>query len=354
MKRVARLVRRVGRRLLTRTTPPRPAAASTPLAVVEEGEAGVRVEAGLAFVEDVWCAPAFGVVFDKAGQVFASPARAALRFSPDLSSLPAVSRRDGISYCAPPADAPTIPRAAVFADWGALHNYAQFLLAGLPALLAMEERGVLERFPPIAPPLTAWQAELLALAGAPAPVTVEASLARLGHAVFPIAASDEAAAPNPGLKLVRDRLLAAVAPADRRRIYVSRRDTLKAVMVDEAWVEEALEGRGFTIVRPETGSPAELIALFQGAEVVVAPAGTALANVLFCAPGTKIVEIRPPEAPETFVPALARMVGATWFGYQAAGPRQTIEVPLEPRLRPASAFEWRTGEGFLAFVDGVL
>ncbi len=338
MKRVARLVRRVGRKLRTLTpTPQAPLATGVPLTLVE-GTAGA--------VRDVWCAPAFGVVFDDDGGVFASTAREALRYTPDLSRLPHVRRQDGASLFTPPATAPEIARAAVFAGWSGLHNYAHFLLASLPALLAAQAQA-------IAPPLTPWQTELLALIGE-TPIVVDAPLVRLGEAVLPPAGVFPEAIDPLALE-IRERVVAQVeAWADRKRIYLSRRDSLKAVLADEAELETALAARGFVIIRPETLTVRELVGVIRGAEMVVAPSGTALANILFCAPGTKVVEIRPPAAKDAWTRELAALVGLDWRGFEAAGSRETVEVPLEPRLRPASAFTWRAGEAFLAFLDGEL
>jgi capsular polysaccharide biosynthesis protein len=337
VKRVARLVRRVGRRLLTLApTPEALRATGVPLTVVED-EAGP--------VRDVWFAPAFGVVLDNDGRVLASTAREALRYTPDLSRLPHVRRQDGVSLFAPPTTAPEIARGTVFAGWSGLHNYAHFLLASLPALLATTA-------PAIVPPLTRWQADLLALIGE-TPLVVEAPLVRLGEAVLaPKGAFPEAI--DPRVIEIRDRVVTQVeAWADRRRIYLSRRDSLKAVMQDEAELEAALAARGFVIIRPETISVRELVGVVRGAETIVALSGTALANILFCAPGAKVIEIRPPGAAETWTRDLAGLVGVDWCAFDAAGPREMVEVPLDPRLRPASAFAWKADTAaFLAFLDG--
>lgn len=301
----------------------------------------------MAVIHDVWCAPAFGVVFDDDGRVFATTAREALRYTPDLSRLPHVVRRDGAGlFITPPATAPEIARGAVFAGWSGLHNYAHFLLASLPALLAAEA-------PAIVPRLTPWQVDLLALVGE-TPLVVDAPLVRLGEAVLP----PEQGFPDvvdPRVLEIRDWITAQVeAWTDRERIYLSRRDSLKAVMADEAELEAALAARGFVIIRPETLTVRELVGVIQGARIVVAPSGTALANILFCAPGTKVIEIRPPGATDGWTRDLAALAGLDWRGFEAAGDCETIEAPLEPRLRPASAFTWRSGEAFLPFLEEAL
>lgn len=340
MSPITRLVRRVGRKLKSLVPEP-PLPPGLVLTIVENG-----LDQPL---HDAWCAPAFGVVFDAKGRVFAETARPAQRLTPTLDRLPGARREEGETRLALPENAPVIPAATVFMGWGAAHNYAQFLLGALPALAAAD-REALERFPPIAPLLSPWHTDLLTLAGATSPVVIDAPLVRLDEAMF-------LASPTlgPGLDIVRTRVLAAVPAADARRIYVSRQGALKATQETEAWLEEGLAARGFTIVRPETSSVRELVSLFRGAEVVVATSGTILANILFCAPGAKVIEIQPTEPAEPWARDLAAQVGVNWRGFVSGTGIVLPEVPLEPRLRPASAYGWRLDvTAFLAFLDGLI
>lgn len=338
MSPIRRLIRRVGRKLKSLVPEPPPPSGLV-LTIVEEG-----LDEPAA---NVWCSPAFGVVFDAKGRVFADTARQAQRLTPTLDRLPGARREDGETRLVPPKNSPTLPAGTVFMGWGAAHNYAQFLLGALPALTVAAG---LERFPPIAPPLSPWHTDLLTLSGAPSPIVVDAPMVRLEEAMF-------LASPilGPGLDIVRARILEQVAPSTARRLYVSRLGSLKATHETEAWLEEGLAARGFTIVRPETSSVRELVALFAGAEVVVAASGTILANTLFCAPGAKVIEIQPTPPAEPWAEDLAAKVGASWHGFVSGTGVVLPEVPLEPRLRPASAYGWRLDvTAFLAFLDGLL
>ena len=75
------------------------------------------------------------------------------------------------------------------------------------------------------------------------------------------------------------RLLVLRGPGDRRRLL--NRDA----------VIEALEPRGFFTTEMEGWSPDEQAALFGAADVIVAEHGAALANVVFCRPGTRVIEL---------------------------------------------------------------
>lgn len=328
-----------------------------------EGDNGaLRAAVDLVRVKDVWHVPAFGAVFDGQGRVFKRAVHEALYLTPTLAALPSTRREGEVTLFEPPADAPVIPRATVFMAWGGLHNYGHFLIDCLPALWAARQAGALDSHPAVAPPLLPWQAQLLALMlgdDAPMPAVIEAPVARLGEAVYATAMDHFLHDPGPPLDAVRARILAHAAitddPAAPTRIYVSRLGSLKRVLVNEAELEVALEARGFTIVRPEALSVRDQIALFHRAEVVVAPAGAALANVLFCKPGAKVIEIQPSNFIGVWVRSMALLIGVDWRGFFVPSPLSETEVVMEGQLRPASEFSWRLDlPGFLTFLDGAL
>jgi hypothetical protein len=85
---------------------------------------------------------------------------------------------------------------------------------------------------------------------------------------------------------LRDRLREAVAErfdSDRfsSRVYISRADADRRRVVNEPQVREVLGEYGFEPYRLAEMSVAENVALFAGAECVVAPHGAGLTNVLF-------------------------------------------------------------------------
>jgi capsular polysaccharide biosynthesis protein len=76
-----------------------------------------------------------------------------------------------------------------------------------------------------------------------------------------------------------------------RRLYVSRKEASYRRVTNEDQVMKLLEEFDFRIVQLEKLTVAEQIQLFHSAEVIVAPHGAGLANVMFCSPGTKVIEI---------------------------------------------------------------
>jgi capsular polysaccharide biosynthesis protein len=62
-------------------------------------------------------------------------------------------------------------------------------------------------------------------------------------------------------------------------------------MVNEAELIERLRELGFEIVEPQNLTMREQIEMFSSAELVVGPSGSAMFNVVFCEPGTKVIDI---------------------------------------------------------------
>jgi tetratricopeptide (TPR) repeat protein len=78
------------------------------------------------------------------------------------------------------------------------------------------------------------------------------------------------------------------------RIYISREKASYRRIVNDEEVINFLEKFGFRSVKLETMSVAEQAACLAAAKVVVAPHGGGLTNLVFCTPGTKVIEIFSP------------------------------------------------------------
>jgi hypothetical protein len=82
--------------------------------------------------------------------------------------------------------------------------------------------------------------------------------------------------------------------ATDRRIYVSRRDSARRRLVNEAELETRLAGLGFESIIAGEFSPQDQIAAFRDAAMIVAPHGAALTNVLFMTEGASLLELKSP------------------------------------------------------------
>ncbi|MDF0554112.1 tetratricopeptide repeat protein [Kamptonema sp. UHCC 0994] len=79
-----------------------------------------------------------------------------------------------------------------------------------------------------------------------------------------------------------------------KRIYISRELASYRRFINEEEVLNFLDKWGFESVKLETMSVAEQAYCLANAEVVVAPHGAGLTNIVFCRPGTKVIEIFSP------------------------------------------------------------
>lgn len=126
-----------------------------------------------------------------------------------------------------------------------------------------------------------------------------------------------------------------------RKIYVSRANASRRFITNEPEVKSALESAGFVTVFLEDLSFEDQVSLFAQAEIVVGSHGSGLANLVFCRPGTKIVEIFPPNRIRFHFRNISRWVGLDYIALMGDSPkrffglrtnRYDITVDL-PRLR---------------------
>jgi capsular polysaccharide biosynthesis protein len=96
---------------------------------------------------------------------------------------------------------------------------------------------------------------------------------------------------HPAIRLLRDRLIGVGTATGPSRLYVSRGG--RRVVTNEDQVVATLASYGFEVVEDRQRPVEEQIGLFKHASVVVAPHGAALANLLWCRPGTLVIELLP-------------------------------------------------------------
>lgn len=309
----------------------------------------------LCVVGETWWFPRFGGMIGTDGALYNATVGEARHGSGDLSAIPGLG--DNASRFTPPESAPVLESGAVFLPWGATFNYGHFVIDALPSLLALEQVGLLDALPIVAPKLSPWQRDLIALAFPDRAVTeVDAPVVRLRQAAFATSMDHFLHHPNGLLAdLARRVLERAPAGEGRRRVYLSRRGQSMRVMVGEAAFERALAARGFTVVRPETLGAAEQVALMRDAEVVVGASGAALANAVFLSRGARVVEIQPLNFTSQWVRAACRQVGVDWRGYVCASPCPARQAPLTARLRRGFKFAFKPAlDDLLSFVDAAL
>ncbi|TNJ62589.1 glycosyltransferase family 61 protein [Paenibacillus hemerocallicola] len=104
--------------------------------------------------------------------------------------------------------------------------------------------------------------------------------------------------PRWATNFVRSELFKIVKPSPyggHERIYISRREAKHRRVLNESEVLHVMATYGFREVKLEEMTVADQVRLFHSANMVVAPHGASLTNIMFCRTGTQVVDIFPPE-----------------------------------------------------------
>ena len=185
---------------------------------------------------------------------------------------------------------------------GNLHNYYHWVVEGLlPLDIVTQTFGAGSNLKIAIPKSVAINAVLdhrqtlrdLDLTGYEA-VEIDAALIRVREAIW-IESDLVQHMPAPYLKDFQRRISArhgAQRGQRNRRLLVARKGPTRRIQnLDE--VQAFLSRYDFETVYLEGMSMPEQILLFQSARFVISPHGAALANLLFCEPGTKVIELIP-------------------------------------------------------------
>ncbi len=114
-----------------------------------------------------------------------------------------------------------------------------------------------------------------------------------------------------------------------RRLYISRSLASYRRVLNENEVIKYLRLRGFEEITFERLSVQQQAATMAVAEVVVAPHGAGLSNLVFCAPGTKVIEIFSPELVIGFFWKLSNQLGLDYYYFLGKGRPATRESDYE-------------------------
>jgi len=178
-----------------------------------------------------------------------------------------------------------------------VNNYYHWLIEYRPAVLRALAFVASAGLPPAglvgAADLPSWARESLPMASLPLHVTrtdvVEAgSLVLTGMRGF-LATAPSDVRLSQAVSALAPRSPGADTPSVGQRVVISRRRSSRYT-VAEATLEQLLAERGFTVVVTEDLTLRGQVDLFAGATVVVGAHGAGLANALWMAPGTAIVE----------------------------------------------------------------
>jgi capsular polysaccharide biosynthesis protein len=110
---------------------------------------------------------------------------------------------------------------------------------------------------------------------------------------------------------------------------VSREGESRRRVTNEAEVIDLVCGFGFEVVRPGEMTVGAQADLFSQADMVIGPHGGGLTNMMFCAPGTTIIELISPVFQVLCYWTLASSAGLHYELHFGLGPRASKET--QPR-----------------------
>ena len=116
-------------------------------------------------------------------------------------------------------------------------------------------------------------------------------------------------------EFLRSRFLKELStrPKLPKRIYIARTNVNHRWVENQYEVEGFLSSMGFETIGLESLAVTEQAQLFANAEVIVAPHGAGLTNLVFSRPGTTVIEIFTPRYINACYWALSNLVSARYF-----------------------------------------
>ena len=189
--------------------------------------------------------------------------------------------------------------AALLAARGTGRNYYHFLIDAIPRVGLLEQA-----FPEIVPDVwiadrrSRYQRTLLAMVGVDEDRVVEPKpgfAIRARRLLVPSLPDADMLVSPATTAWLNEHLPAKVTSDLPTHVYITRGDTPNSRrFVHEAELLDRLSKRGFVRIDPGQLSVQEQIDHFAAARVVIAPHGAALANLVFCRPGVRVLEMFAP------------------------------------------------------------
>lgn len=211
------------------------------------------------------------------------------------------------------------------------HNYGHFLYDGLAAALhhrlLLGRRAVL-----VGRTLLGWQAEILEALGLLDGYVPLDRPTRFRKLVTSTMVSRTVSYPNRFVRAVFDRLRFHVGggSAKGRRLFLTRDEPgNRRIMANRSEIEAIAADFGFEVIAPATMAVADQVRCFAGADCVIGESGAGLANLGFCDPGTRILELQPDCFSDGWTRAACHLLGLKWHVFFAES-RQPTALPAGP------------------------
>lgn len=177
-------------------------------------------------------------------------------------------------------------------------SYFHWVTEMLPRVAVLMEAGIECSAVIVRGKMKRWQSESLAMLGADSARFVQADgfipVRRLLVPSFPrvLAEGCGFSVPSPwSLAAMRKRICVGSMKSERANVWITRRKASGRRILNEDEIAPLLKKINFRMAVLEDMTFAEQVSLFRHARVVVGPHGAGLANIVFCQPGTKVIEV---------------------------------------------------------------
>ncbi|MFO1515051.1 MAG: glycosyltransferase family 61 protein [Verrucomicrobiota bacterium] len=207
-------------------------------------------------------------------------------------------------------------------------NYYHWLFDSLPRLHLLQLAGVEWNhldFLLLNEPVQSFDVDSLALLGIPPQRAVRCSKRQITIAdrlfVPPMPTPLQGQIAPWMCEFLRKSFLTQIRPTGSGgRLYLSRRNSPKRRMENEAEVESFFQQQGFTSLQLEKLSFREQVAAFAGASIVAGPHGAGFANLVFAPPATRVIELFHPGHQQRLYEKLATALGMRYQCVLGAAP----------------------------------
>ena len=173
-------------------------------------------------------------------------------------------------------------------------NYHHFLIDCLGSLANFEHTHSYDHLPILfSGQLTRWQGELLNLLGVDAERIIQRGETRPYHVdtlVFPSLLSRFNVSHPAAVRFLRKKLVKndlKVRPG--KRVFITRRNIRGRKIANEEALISMVKRYGVEIINTAGWTVAQQVEYFSDVELIIAPGGAALANLLFCPQDTKVI-----------------------------------------------------------------
>jgi capsular polysaccharide biosynthesis protein len=215
------------------------------------------------------------------------------------------------------------------------HNHSHWLTAHLPKLLLLQERDALGDvvLPPPSHRTAVMDSSLRMLGIDPGQCQTFDPEQLLEVDELTVAATDRF---RPELLQPVREAVCVFSRAPHRKVYISRAKASRRHLDNRNEIWPLLQEAGFERVFMEDLPFDDQVALMQEASVVMAPHGAGLTNMMFCAPGTHVIEIADLGFPNPNFYALAAAMEHNYWIVPAEGVGDGHPLERDMRVSPSA------------------